>query len=93
MPRRTRAKVKNTQSVIPVAGRNLGPTISEAMTKNITLMPGAKKPIINLDIANIQYDGENALANASRIAMMVQGIINFTLPYLNINDYCMISVK
>ena len=74
--------VKKNQRVIPVSGRYFGPTNSEAMMKNITVVPGPKNPSRNLVKVNTQKTGENELRNATRNADTVQGTTSLFRPYL-----------
>jgi len=83
-PNITRPSVKKNHKMIPVNGLYFDPTISDVTTKNMTMVPGAKRPITKREKANTQKFGEKELRNATIIATMVDGFIILLRPYLKI---------
>ena len=56
--------------------------ISDATMKYTIMVPGERRPIINLDAANHSYEGENELKRAAAIPIIKHGTNTFFLPYL-----------
>ena len=81
-PNITNAIVEKIRKEIPVNDRCLVVVISDANMKYTIMVPGEMRPIISLEAANHQYEGENELKRATVIPIIVQGTNTFFLPYL-----------